>query len=639
MPCPTVQNQLISVFETTFYVKRELVTVFNIVIQTSAYTVSLFRYPSDFAEFHQKIRCHYPRSKVPFPELISSNGQLLLPSPSSSRKKTQPSSTGHRKLHHKRKPSTLKILQLFQLYSGRPKKSNADQIEDYLEKCFQHPIISISSLLRDFLRVQREDDSRIESALTNATTTTAEKQKLVAAAAPASSPLDPSKKISLDQFELLKVIGKGCMGKKRQLYALKVISKQKVLQQNEIQHTKAERDILTRLRDQPFLIKLHYAFQSPTHLYFVLDYICGGDIATQMSLCLTFSKERTQFYAAEILLGLSILHSHGIIYRDLKPENVLIGRDGHIVLTDFGLSKVFKMQDKRDMGLPTTSTFCGTSEYIGPEILLGEQYSYAVDYWSLGTLIYEMLAGMTPFWAETHMEMFRRVLEDNLEFPSSEAFDPITCEFLSGLLERDPYDRLGWDSSEQIKKHAYFANLDWDDVAQRKLVPPYLPTIRSETDLTHFDTSFVTMTPRISQVPSVAIDGNKNDELEEQVEEDPFRHFDFDPAATATDEENNDDDDDDDDNPVPVPVPARTLLRSSRSHPKPWGATASAQQRFSTSSSVLSFGTEIVSSRMLANDHQPSLSTSVRKRHSAALSLETASASALTEPNHTSCLV
>ncbi|CAO3599325.1 unnamed protein product [Absidia cylindrospora] len=165
MPCPTVQNQLISVFETTFYVHRELVTVFNIVIQTSAYTVSLFRYPSDFAEFHQKIRCHYPRSKVPFPVLLSSHGQLLLPS-SASRKNPQPQ-------HPKRKPSTLKILHLFQLYHHRPKKSNADQIEEYLEKCFQHPIISISSLLRDFLRVQREDDSRIEFALTNATTTTA----------------------------------------------------------------------------------------------------------------------------------------------------------------------------------------------------------------------------------------------------------------------------------------------------------------------------------------------------------------------------------------------------------------------------------------------------------------------------------
>ncbi|CAO3599324.1 unnamed protein product [Absidia cylindrospora] len=392
---------------------------------------------------------------------------------------------------------------------------------------------------------------------------------------------------------------------KRQLYALKVISKQKVLQQHEIQHTKAERDILTRLRDQPFLIKLHYAFQSPTHLYFVLDYICGGDIATQMSLCLTFSKERTQFYAAEILLGLSILHSHGIIYRDLKPENVLIGRDGHIVLTDFGLSKVFKMQDKRDMGLPTTSTFCGTSEYIGPEILLGEQYSYAVDYWSLGTLIYEMLAGVTPFWAETHMEMFRRVLEDNLEFPSWDVFDPITCDFLSGLLERDPYDRLGWDSSEQIKKHGYFGDLDWDDVAQRKLTPPYLPTIHSDTDLTHFDASFVAMTPRISDVPTPI--------NEEQEEEDPFRHFDFDPAIAAF--PHHDDDDND-------PRPTRTLLRSSR----PWGTTSTQPQRFSTSSSVLSFGTEIVSSRLLTNDHQPSLATSVRKRHSAALSLETAAA-------------
>ncbi|KAI8330651.1 kinase-like domain-containing protein, partial [Chlamydoabsidia padenii] len=375
--------------------------VFNVVLQTPTATVSLFRYPSDFQEFHQKIRCHYPRSKIPLPQLITCNPPLI---DSHFKKK--------RLLHSPTSRTPLKLFHLFQHSRRRRTKelSNADKIEHYLNRCFQHPIVSISTLLRDFSSVQREEDQRIESTLmTTTAVSTPTCSSLVESSSEPPIISDPSSSkqqketVSLDQFELLKVIGKGCMGKvllvqsndsKKQLYALKVISKQKVLQQNEVQHTKAERDILARLRDQPFLIKLHHAFQSTTHLYFVLDYICGGDMATQMSLCLTFTKERTQFYAAEILLGLSILHSHGIIYRDLKPENILIGKDGHIVLTDFGLAKVFKMQDKRDLGLPMTSTFCGTPEYLAPEILLGEHYSYAVDYWSLGTLIYEMLAGM-----------------------------------------------------------------------------------------------------------------------------------------------------------------------------------------------------------------------------------------------------
>lgn len=180
------------------------------------------------------------------------------------------------------------------------------------------------------------------------------------------------------------------------MYALKAIKKSRVVEQKEVQHTRAERDILARLRGQsPFLIRMHYAFQTPTQLFLVLDYFSGGDIATQMSTYHIFTPERTRFYAAEILAGLAVLHRHGIVYRDLKPENVLIGRDGHIVLTDFGLSKIFPPQQYRDEDdLPITTTFCGTAEYLAPEVLLGEPYTFAIDYWSYGTLLYEMLAGI-----------------------------------------------------------------------------------------------------------------------------------------------------------------------------------------------------------------------------------------------------
>lgn len=182
-----------------------------------------------------------------------------------------------------------------------------------------------------------------------------------------------------------------------QLYALKSIKKNWVIQQKEMIHTRAERDILVLLRDQPFLVNLHHVFQNPSQLFLVLDYYAGGDIATQLSLMSSFSEERTRFYAAEIIHGLGILHQYGIVYRDLKPENVLIGRDGHIVLTDFGLSKIFSIDDVDEENVPSTQTFCGTAEYLAPEILLGERYTFVVDFWSLGTLLFEMLAGTVSY--------------------------------------------------------------------------------------------------------------------------------------------------------------------------------------------------------------------------------------------------
>lgn len=174
---------------------------------------------------------------------------------------------------------------------------------------------------------------------------------------------------------------------------MKSIKKNWVIQQKEVIHTLAERDILVRLRGQPFLVNLQQIFQTSSQLFILLDYYPGGDIATQLSVVTSFSEERTRFYAAEIIYGLKILHQHGIVYRDLKPENVLIGKDGHIVLADFGLSKIFSEQDEDEYNVPSTRTFCGTAEYLAPEILLGEKYTFVVDFWSLGTLLYEMLAG------------------------------------------------------------------------------------------------------------------------------------------------------------------------------------------------------------------------------------------------------
>ncbi|KAI7863886.1 kinase-like domain-containing protein, partial [Spinellus fusiger] len=361
--------------------------VYNIVLRMSTHTLSLIRYRFDFVEFHQKIRLHYPKSKISLPALNSPNTTLCF-------------------LKHKSIHSLLSF----------NKKSNAEKIEHYLNCCFQHPIVSISSILRDFISVQREEDRLIllqqivhpisSSIHSNrsASSISHSYSNTYTPSVQSKSTNSPLSRASLDDFEFLKVLGKGCMGKvllvrssrNHQLYALKAIKKNWVIQQKEVVHTQAERDILVRLRGQPFLVTLHYALQSSSQLYFVLDYHGGGDIATQMSLCTVFSEERARLYTAEILHGLSILHRHGIVYRDLKPENILIGLDGHIVLADFGLSKIFGPDDATDeeTKLPTTNTFCGTAEYLAPEVVLGEPYSYAADFWSLGTLLYEMLAGI-----------------------------------------------------------------------------------------------------------------------------------------------------------------------------------------------------------------------------------------------------
>lgn len=317
------------------------------------------------------------------------------------------------------------------------------------------------------------------------------------------------KKVSIDDFQLIKVLGRGCMGKvmlvrehkSKKLFALKAISKEWVILQREIEHTKSERNILANVAriSHPFLIKLRHSFQSNAQLFMVLDYYPGGDIATQLAKWHKFEPERCLFYAAEIVLGIEELHRQGIVYRDLKPENILLAFDGHIVLTDFGLSKqfpTFASASSPYLAEDKTNTFCGTAEYLAPEILMAAEYSYAVDWWSLGTLLFEMLSGITPFWAENHAQMYQRVLEDELEFPMN--IDQDAANFIAGLLERDPDHRLGSQGVHFVKEHPYFDTIDWDLALKRQLPCPYIPDLISEEDLSNFDDAFLTMTPRLS---------------------------------------------------------------------------------------------------------------------------------------------
>lgn len=286
--------------------------------------------------------------------------------------------------------------------------------------------------------------------------------------------------------------------KTKELYALKSIIKEHVIEQREITHTLDERNILTKLSelDHPYLAKLHTSFQDEHRLYLLTNYYCGGDLATHMAKLYSFPKECALFYAAEIIDGIGALHGLGVLYRDLKPENILLTSDGHIILTDFGLSKWLNESDNY-----TTQTFCGTAEYLAPEVLLGESYSFGIDHWSFGTILYEMLAGITPFWADNHADMYRRVLEDPLEFPA-DIFDYETAEFISDILDRDPRTRLGAQGVDDIKNHVYFADISWDDIRNRRLHPPYLPPVQDELDFTNFDPDFLAMTPQLTPISS-----------------------------------------------------------------------------------------------------------------------------------------
>lgn len=245
-------------------------------------------------------------------------------------------------------------------------------------------------------------------------------------------------RLSLNDFEILKVVGRGTMGKvmlvrhiaSRKLFALKSIHKRWILLHEQVRSAQSERAILAAFRESfnnihceergnlyKFLIKLHASFQTETEIFYVLDYHAGGDLASIMGDESRLGEAKARFFAAEIAVGLGLLHSHGIIYRDLKPENVLIDERGHVVLTDFGLSKILLPPGCE--GGAKTRTFCGTAEYLAPELLKGELYDQSVDWWSYGVLLYEMITGTTPYWCEKPENMYRRIVFDpTVEFPT-----------------------------------------------------------------------------------------------------------------------------------------------------------------------------------------------------------------------------
>ena len=317
----------------------------------------------------------------------------------------------------------------------------------------------------------------------------------------------------ITDFDLLKVVGKGSFGKvylarhkgTQKHYAIKVLQKKAVMKRNEVKHIMSERSVLLKNVSHPFLVGLHYSFQTSTKLYFVLDYINGGEIFYHLQRERIFDESRTKFYGAEITLALGYLHSQDIVYRDLKPENILLDAKGHVVLTDFGLCKENLKPGE------TTGTFCGTPEYLAPEVLRKQQYGRPVDWWCLGTVMYEMMYGLPPYYSRNVAEMYDGILHKPLRLKLTVSLQ--ARELLSGLLQKDVGQRLGSGPSDadEVKSHPFFKRMHWDDLYHRRIEPPFNPGVKSDLDLQHFDPEFVklpvvdTPTPGTIQV-SVADD-------------------------------------------------------------------------------------------------------------------------------------
>ena len=305
------------------------------------------------------------------------------------------------------------------------------------------------------------------------------------------------KKPGLDDFEMVRVLGKGSFGKvilcrkkdTRKLYAIKVLKKRHILKKKQVRHARTERSVLEYL-DHPFIVKLHYAFQTGEKLHFVIDYLPGGELFFHLGKHGRFDERLGRFYSAEIALALGHLHSHKVVYRDLKPENILLDSDGHIKLADFGLSK-----EQIASSTQGSNSFCGTPEYLAPEVLNRSGHGTAVDWWSLGALLYEMLTGLPPWYSQDKRKLFASIQRSELRFPNY--VSPGAQEILQALLERDASARLGSNEDvEEVKAHQFFQGIDWEALLQKRIRSPFIPTIEpnSETsnnpDTTNFDACF-----------------------------------------------------------------------------------------------------------------------------------------------------
>jgi len=308
----------------------------------------------------------------------------------------------------------------------------------------------------------------------------------------------------------LKVIGKGAYGKVYQvskietddIYAMKVLKKDFLIRTNNVETTKTERDVLRKV-NHPFVVALHYAFQTDQRLYLVMDFMNGGQLLFHLRKQAMFSEQMVKFYTAEIVLALEHLHGLGIIHRDLKPENILLDSEGHISLTDFGLAKEMIMDEK-------TKTFCGTLEYMSPEMVEGKGYGMPTDWWSLGILIYDMFCGEPPFRSKNNSTLYQKILKDKIRLPAYLSAE--SHSIIKSFCNRNEPKRLGSgkNSIKDIKSHPFFNGINWKKLFEKDIPPPFTPEIpRGALDVSNFDEEFINQ--KVVDSPCDVLDETQND--------------------------------------------------------------------------------------------------------------------------------
>jgi serine/threonine protein kinase len=281
----------------------------------------------------------------------------------------------------------------------------------------------------------------------------------------------PRPRLTMEDFDILAVIGRGVLGKvmlverreTKERFAIKSVHKDRLLAHDCTHGILAERNILMFVKN-PFIVELQFAFQTPTKFYLGMDYVPGGDLYYHMSTIGQIPFNDARLYTAEIALAIEHLHRFGIVYRDLKAENILLDADGHIKLTDFGLAK--EINDSH------SKTFCGTHHYLAPEIVLHQEYSYSVDWWALGVLLCEMLSGVPPFEAENMAALLDKIVKEPPTFPTG--MEPEVVDLINKLLEKDPTKRIGFD---ELAAHSLFDDLDWDIIAEKQYDPEWKPQV------------------------------------------------------------------------------------------------------------------------------------------------------------------
>ena len=294
-------------------------------------------------------------------------------------------------------------------------------------------------------------------------------------------------KIKLKDYEQLKTVGLGSYGRVRlckhkktgDIFVMKILKKNEIIKQKQVDHVYSEFNILINLK-HPFIVQLlGYNFDDPKYVYFILEYIQGGELFTLLRTKRTFPIPQARFYIAHIITIFEYLHSKNIVYRDLKPENILINKNGYLKLTDFGFAK--QLENEK------TYTLCGTPEYLAPEIILNKGHGKAVDWWTLGILLYEMLVGIDPFSDDDPMKTYQKILKGKINFPKTINKD--AKSLIKHLLTQDTSKRFGCLKSgvKDILNHRFFEGFDWKNFVYLSMPAPYLPNVKSDDDTSNFE--------------------------------------------------------------------------------------------------------------------------------------------------------